>query len=95
MIRLKQFRMDQAKFVLTLEYSDPGPPVETKTVDVDFESINDRLRVISVALGRSATNKDFLDAVKAIVKEARNKQIEPIVGVNLDSLIGVDLEASG
>ena len=94
MIRLKQFTMNQAKFVLTLEYTDPGPPVVTKTVDVDFEEVNDRLRVISVALGRPATKKDFLEAVKAIVNEARKKLVQPIVGVNLDTLVGVDLEAS-
>lgn len=89
MIKVKQVKVENGKCTVTVEYSIGK---DVKQLKIDFDEVSDRLRQVSRLLGREATEQDLKDALRAIVKEAREKGEAAKQPFDPLNLVGVDLE---
>ncbi len=93
MIKPVQIKTVNGLTEIVVEY-DVATQTVPLTLSIPQAVIDERLAKVREALGRDPTNQDLIDAIKAIVNDARAGASNELRVVNPVDIIGQDLEAS-
>ncbi|MEM1530476.1 MAG: hypothetical protein QXI05_02950 [Candidatus Bathyarchaeia archaeon] len=91
MIRVKQVFMRAGETIVRVEADFPDASV--RLVDLDYAEIEDRLRQVRLLLGREPTEQDLIDVIRAIVNRMREGKLPVSRPIQLEQLIGLDIES--
>lgn len=69
------------------------PDASVRLVDLDYAEIEDRLRQVRLLLGREPTEQDLIDVIRAIVNKMREGKLPISKPLQLEQLIGLDIES--
>jgi len=69
------------------------PDASVRLVDLDYAEIEDRLRQVRLLLGREPTEQDLIDVIRAIVNRMREGKLPVSKPIQLEQLIGLDIES--
>lgn len=90
MIKIIQVSTKYGETVLRMQVDFPEGSVQT--VEVDYSEVKERLEKIRELLGREPMERDFMDAVKAIVNEMRAAKRPLTKAFPFEQFINIDLE---
>lgn len=68
------------------------PDGSVRLVDLDYAEVEDRLKQVRLLLGREPTEQDLIDAIRAIVNKIREGKLPISKPLQLEQLIGLDIE---
>jgi len=69
------------------------PDASVRLVDLDYAEIEDRLRQVRLLLGREPTEQDLIDVIRAMVNRMREGKLPVSRPIQLEQLIGLDIES--
>lgn len=91
MIKIRAISMSKGHNIFTVEYTKTADET-VYTVDIDQTDIDERIKTLQAATGKTATDADLRNIIIRLIAEVRAGVAKLSPSFNYTGLIGIDLE---
>ncbi len=92
MIKIRAISMTKGHNIFTVEYSETSSSETHHTVDIDQTDIDERVKTLQAATGKTASDTDIRNIIIRLIAEVRAGVAKLSPTFNYTGLIDVDLE---
>lgn len=92
MIKIRAISMTKGHNIFTVEYSETSSSETLHTVDIDQIDIDERVKTLQAATGKTASDTDLRNIIIRLIAEVRAGVAKLSPSFNYTGLIDVDLE---